>query len=444
MKYIKIYRFPLGSPRGAYRLFGLEVAAAVGIGTAVAGLAGAAVSSSATNSASRRAQASTSDTNAANLQIARETNQANIDIANETNRTNIDLQNKQNQFNIEQWNRNNLYNSPEMSKQRLMQAGFNPALYGMDGQNYSVQPVQQVSIPKQSVPNLVTPTMQSSAPSIMQAGLEKAAIFSNLMSDIAGASEKVMSAKEKNANTNLLSTRNDVEKAMKSLNIELTKKQTDQITANINLMQSNIEVNQKLMMKYGAEIDKLDAETKGQLIDNIYKDKHWQSSIDLLKGQLNWTDAQVAALQERLPYEIGLIKAQTGAAKSQEVLNKSQAQLNNHQIAQVDAMVSLLTAQGEGQMLANSVARVYGMDIAESEVSRNFGSAKRDVSQAHLSEQQTEESKANTAYTKFKTDSFIKYTSAAANIIGSVGVAAGAVLGAMKFARTPIGGAKPI
>ena len=133
-------------------------ALALGIGSAVGalggGIAGSAIGASATDSAAEKALQSTQDTNATNLQIARENNEKAIE-----------LQEQQNQFNVEQWNRNNEYNSPAAQRDRLLQAGYNPNLFGNNSQ-YTPSPVQQTSIP-----NLTTPQMQNAADVYLQSGL---------------------------------------------------------------------------------------------------------------------------------------------------------------------------------------------------------------------------------------------------------------------------------
>ena len=102
-------------------------ALALGIGSAVGalggGIAGSAIGAFATDSAAEKALQSTQDTNATNLQIARENNEKAIE-----------LQEQQNQFNVEQWNRNNEYNSPAAQRDRLLQAGYNPNLFGNNSQ----------------------------------------------------------------------------------------------------------------------------------------------------------------------------------------------------------------------------------------------------------------------------------------------------------------------
>lgn len=63
-----------------------------------------------------------------------QTNNANIQMARETNKANERLADKNNQFNYEMWALNNEYNSPSSQIARFKEAGLNPALiYGSSG-----------------------------------------------------------------------------------------------------------------------------------------------------------------------------------------------------------------------------------------------------------------------------------------------------------------------
>lgn len=55
-------------------------------------------------------------------------NKANLQIARENNAANQQLQKNQNKWNLDQWQRENEYNSASAQKQRLLSAGYNPAL----------------------------------------------------------------------------------------------------------------------------------------------------------------------------------------------------------------------------------------------------------------------------------------------------------------------------
>ena len=55
-------------------------------------------------------------------------NKANLQIARENNAANQQLQKNQNEWNLQQWERENKYNSASSQKQRLLDAGYNPAL----------------------------------------------------------------------------------------------------------------------------------------------------------------------------------------------------------------------------------------------------------------------------------------------------------------------------
>lgn len=61
------------------------------------------------------------------------TNKTNLAINRETNAANAALAQQQNAWNVEQWQRENAYNSPANQRQLLVDAGYNPNLYGGDG-----------------------------------------------------------------------------------------------------------------------------------------------------------------------------------------------------------------------------------------------------------------------------------------------------------------------
>lgn len=63
----------------------------------------------------------------------RSTNRTNLQIARETNAANLALAQQQNEWNLEQWNRQNEYNSPAHQRDLLLEAGFNPNIYGGQG-----------------------------------------------------------------------------------------------------------------------------------------------------------------------------------------------------------------------------------------------------------------------------------------------------------------------
>jgi hypothetical protein len=75
-------------------------------------------------------------------------NQAMSNLAHQHN---VDLWNRQSEWNIQQWNRQNEYNTPAAQKQRLKDAGLNPALmYGNAAAGGSAASIQQAQTPKYS------------------------------------------------------------------------------------------------------------------------------------------------------------------------------------------------------------------------------------------------------------------------------------------------------
>lgn len=90
------------------------------------------------------------------------TNAANIQMARETNALQERMFNQQLQWNLDQWNRNNAYNTPAMQVKRFREAGLNPFLMMQGGAG-----VGQSSGPAAgaNVPQLHTPQLQPYDPS---------------------------------------------------------------------------------------------------------------------------------------------------------------------------------------------------------------------------------------------------------------------------------------
>ena len=101
-------RFIIGSPVGVLPQAYLSKNDLLGIGTAIAGLAGAGASLRAAN---------------LNYKSQQETNAMNYKIAQETNQANRDLYAQQFRDQVHMWNMENKYNSPTAQRERLAAAG---------------------------------------------------------------------------------------------------------------------------------------------------------------------------------------------------------------------------------------------------------------------------------------------------------------------------------
>lgn len=399
---------------------GLEVAAAVGIGTAVAGIAGSAISSSASSSAAQKAKQAQIDTNKTNLEIARQTNEANTANTAATNQAQIDLQAQMNQFNLQQWNRNNQYNewyykqyeSPEARRRQLESAGFNPAMYGPDGgkvNGYSSSPVQQVSTPQMSIPNLVTPQIQNPESAGLPAKLQAYQQLTGAFNDISKNIESITKAQENISSSQKMTTEKDFQKAAWDLDLGLKKSEIERLTKAANALKVQADQGEQAIKESVAKIALMDEQKQGQVIDNFYKGEFWQATVNKLKSECRFNDQQVEYIKQRLPAEIGLMHTQAA-------LNKAQVRLTDAQIKQCNAFVGLLNTQNQGQQYANQIMRIYGM--------RQTAAATKNM------EKQGDVMQSQIEMNAFYMDDVVKYMNVGSHFLGGLGSALG---GAAQF-----------
>ena len=407
---------------------GLEVAAAVGIGTAVSGVIGSAISSSASSSAASKAKQAQIETNKTNLEIARQTNETNTANVAATNQAQIDLQAQMNQFNLQQWNRNNAYNewyynqyeSPVARRRQLESAGFNPAMYGPDGghvSGYSASPVQQVSTPQLSIPNLVTPQIQNPETAGLPAKLQAYQHLTGAFNDISKNIESITKAQENISSSQKITTEKDFQKAAWDLDLGLKKSEIERLTKAANALKVQADQGSQAIKESVAKIGLMDEQKQGQVIDNFYKGEFWNSTVQKLKSDCNFTNQQIEYLKQRLPAEIGLMHTQAA-------LNKAQTRLSDAQVKQCAAFIGLLNTQEEGQKFANKVARIYGMRQA-SAVTKNL-------------EKQKEVMESQIGLNSFYMDDFVKYMNVGAQFLGGLGSALGGASNFLGKGRAPM------
>lgn len=135
-------------------------------------------------------------TNEMNYRIAQETNENQLKIARENNQMQLDAMRENNAFNkqsaIDMFNLEAAYNSPMAQKQRLLEAGINPAtLYGQGG---SVGGTVNASTPSASgsgispsMPSFSTPHMET-PPSVINTMFGNLESVSRIVSNIARSS----------------------------------------------------------------------------------------------------------------------------------------------------------------------------------------------------------------------------------------------------------------
>lgn len=351
-------------------------ALALGIGSAVGSLAGgiggSLIGASATDSAAEKGLQSTQDTNATNLQIAKENNQKAIE-----------LQEQQNQFNVEQWNRNNEYNSPAAQRDRLLAAGYNPNLFGNNSQ-YTPSPVQQTSIP-----NLTTPQMQNAADVYLQSGLAKGQYYANMFQQAADIGKTVAEIGNIKEDTQTKYTYNKFAEDLHKSGIEVNQATARKMYADINESVQRIQNMRASLGEISARIANMDADTKGKVIDNLYKGEVWDATVKKLKSECGYNDAQVNYIKEKLPYELGLIDQQTKESRSRTSLNyanvevahsqsdlnsslskesQSRTTLNAAELKQVEQTVEVLKIQTNQQAFDYILSTSFDMedrDIAQ-------------------------------------------------------------------------------
>lgn len=241
-----------------------------------------------------------------NAQSQRETNEMNYRIASEANQWNRSLMREQNEYNEMMWNKQNAYNSPQAQVERLKAAGINPSL-GL-GQ---VQPASQLT----SADAKSFERAQMVAPQINyhQNPLD----FSGLGNSVGSAINTYMQTKMLNANV----------------------KNTEAQTQNINIQ---TEKDRKSMQSY---LDFLTAQAKKEGIQgeiakrelSFFNDSY-QARLDLLHG-----DSQIQRKNlDMLDNQIEGVKLDNTL---KEIMNAFQKDLNDKQLAQMDATLSQIHAQ---------------------------------------------------------------------------------------------------
>lgn len=369
--------------------------AAIGVGSAIgsigAGVAGSVIGASATDSSADKALQSTQDTNATNLEIARENNEKAIE-----------LQEQQNQFNIEQWNRNNEYNAPVAQRDRLLAAGYNPNMFGNNSQ-YTPSPVQQTSIP-----NLTTPQLQNAADVYLQSGLAKGQFYSNMFQQAANIGKTVAETVNIKEDTQSKYTYNKFAADLHRSGIEVNEATARKMYADINKTTQEIQNMRAQLGEISARISNMDADTKGKLIDNLYKGEYWDATVKKLKSDCRFNDAQIDYIKQRLPYELGLMDAQTKESNSRTELNKAQTKLTAAEIKQVEQMVEILKIQTNQQAFDYLLSTAFDMEDRhyEQEIKRESWSD-----------------------AKWNNTTFMRSVRAAGSVVGSVSQAFSAVKG---------------
>lgn len=298
----------------------------------------------------------TKQTNATNLQIARETNQMSLDAMREQNQFNRDMA-------LEMFDRENAYNDPSAQAQRLLNAGFSPAV--AFGNGAMAQSLGNISTPTASgLPNFVSPTMQT-PPSVMLSAVDS-------ISKLAGASAQLAQAKKTNKEASWIDA--DMDAQIRLMFQEMKNKAAEQkyteVLSDIQQAYGKDERASQIAKNYmecytlylKGETEKADAKWKNLEADisDIKKDRERElspiiiqearESVKLIQKQQNVADSQAAS-------NYG------SAALSRQLVNESESRekLNDQQYKFIDETWEWskagIEASTRGQQLSNMYDR---------------------------------------------------------------------------------------
>ena len=390
-------------------------AVATAVGAAVGAIGASAISSSS-------ARKSTKETNATNLELAQETNKTNTENVKATNATNIQLQREMNDFNLDQWYRNNEYNSMQSQMARWTAAGMNPNAFVS---STSSQPVQQTTLPSLSVPNLVTPQMQSSADIYLQSGLRNSQILSELVGNLSGINKDVADAKKAGADANKAEadaaytlSQKDVQAALAASNISLNKATEQKLQSDISVASQQIAYFKQQIATQVQQCQLLKAQTSAQEIANVFEPERCKLLVDTLKSQIKLNENEIKVALKRLPFELGLISSQTDANYAAAELSRAQASLTKEEINRVRALYNILTTQNARELFSFYLDLTYG----ETERQQGISAGSQEIKDLEYK------------------NSFVGRTTGAIRDIGvGIGAALGAAAAVKKAGKSPKG-----
>lgn len=239
---------------------------------------------------------------------------------------NRDLATYQNDMNIRNWNMQNEYNSPIKQRQRLEDAGLNPALMYGNGGGSTGNATQ--------------------TPQYQQTPL-----------DIIGAMQNAMltDAQIRQMGANIEKTKAET-KGIETSNQFIAEKER----AIIDNTLSQTEVNRGLVKKYEKEISKMDIE-----IDSI------KTSMDVMLEEISLKKAQSDSIKEQTnltklqqlteSLQQGLIKAQTVKTEQDAITSSSQAYMYDAYATQAEANEGNINAETVYKEARNAFYQKYGV-----------------------------------------------------------------------------------
>lgn len=260
---------------------------------------------------------------------------------------------KQNQWNEMMWNRTNDYNSPSAQLQRAKDAGINPN-FVVGGNIATAQPMTSSSAPSATLPSANLPS--GSSPSGSVASLSNSNPWN--FGDIADSILKLTQAKKTKEETKTQMTYNQFASRIHEMGLKQSESEIAKSYSDISVNDQKIQNMQNEVAKNLASIENINADTRLKAIDEYYKSKEYEASIDNLIQDTGFKKAQVIYMMAKLPSEIRRNNATAMAAEAQ-------AELTKHEIAQCDALVSILETQGQSDRWDLIMKYKYDKDMHE-------------------------------------------------------------------------------
>ena len=269
-------------------------------------------------------------TNEMNYRIAQETNANQMQIARENNQMQLDAMRENNAFNkqsaIDMFNMEAAYNSPEATKQRLLEAGINPAT--MYAQGSSIGGTVNASTPSASssgispsMPSLVAPHMET-PPSVLNTMFGNLESVSRIVSNIARSSldratKQSTLARLQPEIDKILADKANTEVKTKHENLMLTLDQLFALGDRSRKVKKELQEIKTLSSEYflnSAKAFESEANTKLREIEAIFTDTRNQMLKD-----------QAPVILQNLREEGDLLRAKQRTEGTQQQLNKANA-----------------------------------------------------------------------------------------------------------------------
>ena len=260
----------------------------------------------------------------ASLKANKQTNATNLQIARETNELNKKLYYDNQAWNKAMWDLQNSYNTPSAQVMRLRLAGLNPFLG-------DVQPTAATSVPSSTPPTMQGATMQSDAPYIQNAFQQIADTFlqgSVILANNKKTAEETESQRLKNAYdrasmaARLIQVKEDAKSASARASIDKLNQQFEEQTFDNRIARNKVELDQALA-QYHATI----VATQGQQLQNDIQSITKKYIEPQLVANILQTLAQTALTRKNAQFVGAQIVTERLRAKGYEISNRQANQL---------------------------------------------------------------------------------------------------------------------